>query len=62
MHLFSGEPEIADPNVSVPEEPVTQQVRTENERLANLENELAALRNEFNDLRQEFNSLRSEFE
>jgi uncharacterized protein YceH (UPF0502 family) len=62
MHLLSGEPEIQEPEISVPEEAATKQVRTENDRIAKLENELAALRREFDDLKKEFTDLKSQFE
>jgi uncharacterized protein YceH (UPF0502 family) len=62
MHLLSGEPDIQEPEISVPEETATKQVRAENERIAKLENELAALRREFDDLKKEFTDLKSQLE
>jgi uncharacterized protein YceH (UPF0502 family) len=62
MHFLSGEPEIQEPEISVPEEAATKQVRAENDRIAKLENELAALRREFDDLKKEFTDLKSQFE
>ena len=62
MHLLSGEPEIKELDVSVPEEAAAQQVRAENERIQELENDLLELRKEFNELKEAFITLKAQFE
>ena len=62
MHLFSGEPEIKEQEQPVGDESATIQVRAENERINQLEDELELLRNEFNELKKAFTDLKSQFE
>ncbi len=61
-HLLSGAPDITEIEQTMPEEPATVQVRSENERIAQLEDTLAVLRSEFDSLRKEFSDLKSQFE
>jgi uncharacterized protein YceH (UPF0502 family) len=62
MHLLSGEPEIKESDYSSADEPATLQVRAENERIAQLEEDVARLRSEFNTLRKEFTNFKSQLE
>jgi len=59
-HLLSGEVNIQA--ISPGPEPATIAVRTENERIAALEEELQHLRHDFNALQAEFEKFRREFE
>ena len=59
-HLLSGEVNIEA--ISPGPEPATIAVRTENERIAALEEELQQLRHDFNALQAEFEKFRREFE
>jgi len=59
-HLLSGEPEIRENELQVPEEPATLQVRAENERIAKLESDVAALRRGLDDLRKQFSDLKNQ--
>lgn len=62
MHLFSGEPEIRQEEQIFSLEAATVQVRTEDERIAELEERLEALRRDFDLLKQAFIVFKSEFE
>ncbi|MBU1487713.1 DUF480 domain-containing protein [bacterium] len=62
MHLFSGEPEIRQEEQILSLEAATLKVRTEDERIAKLEEELRSLRCDFDDLKQAFITFKSEFE
>lgn len=62
MHLFSGAPEIHESHYAITGEQATLEIRAENERIANLEEELAHLRSEFNALKKAFTELKSQFE
>jgi uncharacterized protein YceH (UPF0502 family) len=61
-HLMSGEPDVPETERSLKPEAATMQVRTENERIAALENELAALRDDFESLKRDFLDLKSQLE
>lgn len=60
-HLLAGAPENVEPMIAAPE-PVTVQVRAENERLAALEQELHLLRAEVRELRDAFHQFKVQFE
>lgn len=62
MHLLSGEPEMQEPDHSVPDEAASIQVRNENQRIQKLEEELAILRKEFDTLKNQFNDLKAQLE
>jgi uncharacterized protein YceH (UPF0502 family) len=61
-HLLSGKPEIRETEKSVPDEAASTQVRSENRRIQELEEELAALRKEFDALKNEFTDFKSQLE
>jgi uncharacterized protein YceH (UPF0502 family) len=61
-HLLSGEPEIREEGHALSEETATIRVRTENERIAKLEDGITELRRELDTLKKEFISLKSQFE
>jgi uncharacterized protein YceH (UPF0502 family) len=61
-HLLSGEPPIAAEEGEGPVEPAVLEIRSENERLARLEEEVQALRQELETFREEFARFRSQFE
>ncbi len=60
-HLLCGAPELPVDGEG-PVDPITLEVRAENERLARLEEELDELRQAFQALRQEFAQFRAQFE
>lgn len=62
MHLLAGEPDITEHDKNIADEAATLQVRSENERIAVLENEMAALRRDFDNLKKEFMDLKSQFD
>jgi len=61
-HLLSGEPDIMESELQVPEETATLQVRAENERIAKLESDVAALRRDFDGLKKQFSDLKNQLE
>lgn len=62
MHMMAGKPVIDNMEKLLPEEPAAIQVRSENERIARLEEELLALRKDFDDFRDEYKSFKSQFD
>ncbi len=61
-HLLSGPPEITEEAPSVRMEPATLAVRTENERLAKLEETVAQLEDKLAELNDRFNTFVSQFQ
>lgn len=61
-HLFSGEPEPATENLTLPPETARLKVMAENERIAKLEEEVADLRGEVIELRRLVDEFKSQFE
>lgn len=61
-HLLAGEPQDGGQAVLASPEAATLEVRAENERIAELENEVASLRGELDDLRQAFLDFKKQFE
>ena len=59
-HLFSGEPDVEA--AESPAETATIQVRAENERIGQLEEEMNALKDEMKGLVQAFEDFRAQFE
>lgn len=60
--LLSGEVAIKEQPIAPRAEPVMQEVRAENERIARLESEVETLRAELAALRQQFDTFRQQFE
>lgn len=61
-HLLMGEAQIPQAETVPRAEPVMQEVRAENERLAKLEADLEALRRDFEELKQAFLDFKKQFE
>lgn len=61
-HLLSGEVHVEQQEVQPRPEPVMQEVRAENEKIARLESEVETLRQELQELRQQFLDFKSQFE
>ncbi len=61
-HLLAGEVQVEEREVAPRLEPVTLEVRQENERIAKLEEELAQVRSELAELKQQFVDFKKQFE
>jgi uncharacterized protein YceH (UPF0502 family) len=61
-HLLCGQPEVPEETAEPRIEPVTLEVRAENERLARLEEEVEEVRQALQALRQEFALFRTQFD
>lgn len=61
-HLLSGEVHLDHHEAQAKAEPVMQEVRAENERIARLESEVETLRQELQEIRQQFTDFKSQFE
>ncbi len=61
-HLLCSEPDLDEVIAITHPESATMHVRTENERIADLEDEVNALRHDLNDMQQAFNDFKQQFE